>query len=484
MRSALAPLFFVSVALALSGCPLSGGGSEQEATDSAGLDVPEGTPAVVPDGLFPDVTGQNDVMPTTDGVSPELVGVPCIAASPGELDFGGVQCMGEKTLVLAIESCGGAPLEVYDIGLSPESHPAFSLDLSGLAHEPTLGVPLTIAAGAAISVQVVFAPTSPSPVDDAGQPVLFKAAVLVGSNAGESPQSIQVHGAGVTIEAPVAVIQCQEGSEVVPGTVLHLSGNKSYQGCETEGAITKLEWDVARPQGSAAQFEPSASVADPTFLVDLAGIYTFYLVVYDESNTPSCFPAEYQVWVIPQAHIHIELFWHTPSDTDDPSVGPGADLDLHLQHPFGFGYDHDGDGQPDCWMDVDANCFWFNPNPDWGEPGPGDDPMMLFNDQEGTGPEVISFDNPEALAYLVGVYYYDDHGAGGAWATVRLFLSGQLVFEVSDVQLAPFDIWTVFRIDWPTGDVTPVTDEDGGYAIQPDFKEGYFGGDPEICGPF
>ncbi len=484
MRSALAPLFFVSVALAFSGCPWSGGGSEQEATDSAGLDVPGGPPDVVTDDLLPDVTGQNDVMPATDGLSPELVGVPCIAASPGELDFGGVQCLGEKTLELTIESCGAVPLELYGIALSPGSQPAFSLDLSGLAHEPTPDAPLTIPPGAAVSVQVVFTPKSASPADDAGQLVLFEATVMIGSNAGESPASVPVQGASVTIEAPVALIQCQEGSEVVPGTVLHLSGNESYQGCETEGAITKWEWDVARPQGSSAQFEPSAGVADPTFMVDLAGIYTFSLVVYDESNTPSCFPTEYQVWVVPQADIHIELFWHTPSDTDDPSVGPGADVDLHLQHPFGLGYDHDGDGQPDCWMDVDANCFWFNPTPDWGEPGPGDDPLMLFSDQEGTGPEVISFDNPEALAYLVGVYYYSDHGAGDAWATVRLFLSGQLVFEVSDVQLAPYDIWTVFRIDWPTGDVALVSGEDGGYDIQPDFKEGYFVGDPETCGPF
>ena len=469
-----------AVALVVAGCPLA----EDQSADSAKTDA--NSDVTQPDESLLGPNEQDNCSPAVDSSTPDAADSPSMAVTPGELDFGGVQCLGEKVLEVAIESCGAVPLELYGIALSPESNPDFSMDLSGLAHEPSPGAPLTIPPGTAISVQVVFAPTSASPVDDAGQLVLFEAAVLVDSNAGQSPANIPVQGASVTIEAPVALIDCEEGNEVVPGTVLHLCGNESYEGCEKDGIITKWQWEAERPQGSSAEFQPSASVADPTFKVDLAGIYTFYLVVYDESNTPCCFPAEYQVWVVPQADIHIELFWHTPGDADETDIGPeaGADLDLHLQHPFGLGWDHDGDGQPDCWMDVDANCFWFNLNPDWGEPGPENDPKMLFDDTDGAGPEVITLDNPEDLAYLVGVYYWKDHDFGDSWATVRVFVEGELAGQAEQVQLTEHDIWTVFRIDWPTGEVTLVSGEDGGYAIQPDFKEGYFGGDPETCGPF
>jgi len=335
-------------------------------------------------------------------------------------------------------------------------------------------------------VQVAFAPLSASPIDDAGQLILSKATIVIDSSAALSPHKVAAQGASVTIEAPVAVIECAEGNEVVPGAVLHLIGNESYQGCETEGVIEEWEWDVKRPEGSSATFEPSNTVANPTFRVDIAGKYTFYLVVYDENNTPCCFPNEYEVLVKPQADMHIELFWHTPEDMDETDEGPeaGSDLDLHLQHPFGQGYDHDGDGEPDCWMDVDANCFWFNPNPEWGEPGPGNDPEMMFDDTDGAGPEVISFDNPEDLAYLVGVHYWNDHDFGDAWATVRVFVKGQLVASADEVQLSDSNMWTAFRIDWPSGELMLVTNDGGGYDINPEFKQRHFIGDPETCGPF
>ena len=161
--------------------------------------------------------------------------------------------------------------------------------------------------------------------------------------------------------------------------------------------------------GSQARFEPSDDVSDPTFRVDLAGHYTIALTVFDEQNVPSCTAATYEVVVVPDQALWIELFWETPEDPDETDTGPeaGADLDLHLQRPRGMGWDYDGDGEPECWVDPDANCFWLSPIPDWWEPGPQDDPVMVvsdFSDYDGAGPELIGYANPAPETYLVRVH--------------------------------------------------------------------------------
>ena len=140
---------------------------------------------------------------------------------------------------------------------------------------------------------------------------------------------------------------------------------------------------MEQPEGSTAKFIPSHDFPNPSFEVDLSGIYTFYLVVYDENNTPSCFPAEYEVAVIPDETIHIELFWHTPGDPDETDEGleAGADLDLHLLHPLAAGPDLDGDGSAEGWFDIPWDCFWCNHNPDLGPEGPDGNPYIPVEDR-------------------------------------------------------------------------------------------------------
>ena len=480
MRISLMLLLFSSAAVVLLGCPLSGGDSDENVTDSVGADVGNGILDIARDGLSPSPNEQDGSSRAGDSAAPDLQGSPCIAVSPGELAFGGVQCLHEKALELTIESCGAVPLALYGIALSPESHPDFSLDLSALDNEPTPDTLLTIPPGTAVSLHVLFAPTSASPADDAGQLILSEAAVLIDSNAGESPANIPVQGASVVIEAPVAVIECQEGHEVVPGTVLHLSGNQSYyEGCETEGTIKKWQWEVAPPDGSTSQFVPSANHPTPSFEVDLAGVYTFYLVVYDDTSTPCCFPAEYEVVVIPDEAIRIELFWHTPDDPDETDSGPaaGADLDLHLLHPLAEGPDIDNDGEPDGWFDVPWDCFWFNPNPDWDPPGPQGNPVCPEKNYE-YGPEFITFAPGEELTYRVGVHDWDDHGYGPSYATVRIYIYGALAFEFADVKLQKLLTWEVCEIEWPSGKVKAILDDNGEPNILPPINCGYMGCPP------
>ena len=301
-----------------------------------------------------------------------------------------------------------------------------------------------------------------------------------GGSCGTCPFSLEcVDGQCVPAQlCPTAVIQCVEGDEVIPQTVLHLYGDQSYA---VTGTIAAWSWSVDQPPGSQSVFVPSASFPNPTFEVNTAGVYHFELVVYDEQGVPSCAPDMFEVVVVPEAAIHVELLWHTPEDPDETDQGPeaGADLDLHFVHPWAGGPDLDGDGEPDGWFDQPFDCFWFNAHPNWGsfDPSVDDDPGMDLDDTDGAGPENINLGIPEDVTYRVGVHYWNDHGYGASYATVRVYISSLLAFEVTGVQLVDKDMWEVCTIEWPSGQVTPVLGDGGGYKITPDYQNPFFFGD-------
>ena len=425
-------------------------------------------------------SGTGDLVPDADPA------VPCIEVMPQQIKFGGKKVGQLATLPMEIRSCGEVDLEIRGVEFTADSHPAYGLVLETLPHEPSEDDPVVVSPGDAVTVLVTYVPECPEPDED-GFPPPVVGEIVIRSNASPEEKLVEVGGFGAAILTPTAVITCAEEHAAAPWTELHLSGEDSYgDPCSDGHEISAWSWSVAGPIGSQAWFEPSAKVEAPTFRVDLAGHYTFALTVYDEQNVPSCAPATWEVVVVPDQAIWIELFWATPGDPDETDTGPaaGADLDLHLQRPGGLGTDHDGDGVHECWLDPDANCFWFSPNPDWWEPGPQDDPEMVVEDYDGAGPELIGYPAPAPEVYLVGVHYYNDHGFGESLATVRIHIHGQLVFEVPDVSLTDLDLWTVARIEWPSGEVTVCT-EDGGYCILSDYIDGFYPVTAlDNCGPF
>jgi hypothetical protein len=85
-----------------------------------------------------------------------------------------------------------------------------------------------------------------------------------------------------------------------------------------------------------------------------------------------------------------------------------------------------------------------------------DDPHLDRDDVDGNGPENINLAAPEeGLAYALGVNYWDDHGFGSAFATVRVYVNGSQVYEVGNVALYDHDMWWVATLAWPSGVVTP-----------------------------
>jgi hypothetical protein len=283
----------------------------------------------------------------------------------------------------------------------------FDVDLSLMDHVPTAEDPVVVPPGESVLVNVLFVPDVENPVDEDGELVLDEGVLRIDSNAMNAPTDLPVHAAGVLPSSPTAVIHVAEGNEVIPQTILHLYGDESFA---PNGTIQKWEWDVEQPVGSMSVFVPSHTFPNPTFEANVAGVYTFYLTVYDQSNTPSCFPAAYEVVVIPCESIHIELLWHTPGDLDETD----------------------------------------------------------------TGPENIDLDIPENVVYRVGVNYWKDHGYGPAFVTVRVYVYGRLVFEVADVELVDRDMWEVCTVEWPSGKVQMVKEQAGEYKIVHDYLNPYF----------
>ena len=403
---------------------------------------------------------------------------PCIAVNPQQVKFGGKKIGELVTLPLVISSCGDAPLELYDIAFAGGSSADFDVDLSPLGHEPAAGDPVIVPIGADVTINVTFVPDEENPTDINGSPIPDEGILVIENNSFYQTKEVEVSGFGALVLCPTAVIQCAEGKEVIPQTVLHLYGDQSYA---ATGTIAKWDWSVEQPLGSQSVFIPSNTFPNPTFEVNVAGKYTFSLTVYDEQNIPSCAPDTFEVVVIPDEAIHIELLWHTPEDPDETDEGPeaGTDLDLHFTHPWAAGPDLDGDGQPDGWFDQPFDCFWFNAHPEWGsfDPSIDDNPGLDRDDTDGAGPENINLNIPDEVIYKVGVHYWNDHGYGASYATIRVYIYSQLVFELPDVKLVDKDMWEVCTVEWPSGKVQVVVDQSGQYKITPDYQNPFFFGD-------
>ncbi len=445
--------------------------------------APEGPEAATADLRF----FSND--PTaTSGTPVQLrgnVGGPCIQIDPQRVDFGGKLFGGAYTIDVQVTSCGDADLQVTGVRLKDGEGASedFTLDLTsfGASNSGELteeDAPVVIPKNSSKTFSVTYVPDEINPTDVNGKPIADLNFIEIHSNTYLPVIDVEVRGFGVEVDCPTAIIQVQEGEEVIPQTKLHLVGSQSTA---PSGSIKTYEWSVQQPPGSKSVFHPSKSFADPTFEVNVAGTYVFYLNVWDEKGEAACEVAEYTVIVNPDEAIHIELLWDTPNDPDQTDEGPeaGADMDLHFTHPFATGADVDGDGIPDGFFDMPFDTFWFNPEPDWAshDPAVDDNPSLDRDDTDGAGPENINLNLPEdGLKYRVGVHYWNDHGFGASYATVRVYIFSVLVFEVAGVEMMHHDMCEFATIDWPSGEVLPVTGPDGGYKCMPNYENPLFGG--------
>jgi hypothetical protein len=262
--------------------------------------------------------------------------------------------------------------------------------------------------------------------------------------------NVPINGRGSLTACPVAVAQGrvegtnQEGTNISAQPLKHvqLTGTAS---ADPNGAPVTYEWTViSRPQGSRSFLMPDNTVAEPRLWLDLAGTYEIELVVYNGSGLASCEPAVVTVQAVPEEDIYIELNWHAEA-VGEARPGRGTDLDLHYRHPQGQ------------WNQAPYDVFWQNRRANWGTQSNPSIAALLIDDLHGIAPEVIGHSNPEpGLTYLVGAHYFADNGFGPADATVRVYIRGELQYELRDRRLPGTGyFWFIGAIQWPVGNVIP-----------------------------
>lgn len=411
---------------------------------------------------------------SNDAVQPEVVvdvrangASPCITVEPGALEFRASLINRTDSRPLSIASCGGAALRIDDIRLAPDSDPAFTIAEDSL---PELPAELPAATGdgqlPSRGIRIDFTPRDTR---------VHEGWLLIVSNALDEPSyRVSLLGRGVENACPVAQVT-QEEYAVVPLDRVTLDGTPSVDSDGPNGQPVEYEWVMLdSPDGSTSQpFERFFDNQQPAnggeqddrttptaeFFVDLAGTYVFELRVRDNLGTSSAdcdTSRRVVITAVPDQAILVQLTWETPADPDETD-NDGADLDLHLLHPNANG-----------WFQSPFDCFYQNPQPDWGQlDNPADDPTLDIDDVNGAGPENISLDQPEntdvlGAPYLVGVHAYrtlsqDGHtDFGPSRAFVRIFIDGELAWDFTGedepghkVMQGADHFWDVAAIEWP-----------------------------------
>lgn len=371
---------------------------------------------------------------------------PCLEVTPHEgVDFGEV-AVGQNSLrEVTLENCSSSrPLELLRVVLGDDAAGAFSMHANGLP-ESFRQEPVVLEPGERRSVDVLVEPEragalgaelrvafDPESVDGSSIPLSADAV-----DYGSCPQARAV-GSITPGSRQATDIQAD------PLRTIQLDGSGSF---DPDGTIARYEWSVlSRPPGSTQRLLPSAGSVSPRIFLDLAGSYEFELVVYDDEGNRSCGErAVVTVNAFGSEDVHVQLVWDTPQDPDQTD-NFGTDLDLHYLH---------ANGQ---WNQAPWDIFSRNPTANWGVLNDvADDPALDIDDTDGAGPENINHSGLENLDYHVGVYHYSDAALGESYATVRVYIRGQLALELQNKRMARTgQFWDVATIHWPSATVDAV----------------------------
>lgn len=253
---------------------------------------------------------------------------------------------------------------------------------------------------------------------------------------------------------PVAVCESPEGLVQPLGREIQVDASASS---DPDGDELIFEWTLAvKPEGSEAEMQDRASAVS-RFTPDVEGEYGAFVTVFDSTGlfSEACRVAA-TVFVLPppprdideDVGLRIELNWDNAGD----------DLDLHLLQPGGML--EDVAGGTDCFY---ATCA--GGGPDWGVPTEvADDPLLIEDDVNGTGPEIIYLEAPGPGVFRAVVHDYPGAPPDGAttadlvvfWDGVEV-ASDQRVFDDTEESEGLY-IWSI-DIDADNQTYTVVTDQ-------------------------
>jgi len=398
---------------------------------------------------------------------------PCLLITPHDVVFGATILGASNERPLLLKACGDQPAEISDLAFVGNAG-TFSIKWSSIAElggvAPTVAKPLIINQNTSKNLMLVYNPEKQAVLGPDG-PTLDKATIKVTANTVTPETKVTLSGFGSSANCPSAVITVIEGETVVPQTVLHLNGKQSQA---TVGKIAGYQWSVQQPKGSVGLFAPNNTKDAVQFTPNVAGDYTFSLMVTDDGGKVSCYAAKKVVKVLPDQAIHGELLWDTPGDKDQTDEGPGvgSDMDLHFAHQFAANQDYDKDGKADPWFADTYDCFWHNPHPEWGsyDPNIDDNPSLDRDDTDGAGPENLNLTLPEdGKTYAFGVHYFNDVKYGASIATVRIYVYGALMYQATSTTMQKDDLWYVATISWPAADIIAVPGKGAAFFITPKY---------------
>ena len=61
-----------------------------------------------------------------------------------------------------------------------------------------------------------------------------------------------------------------------------------------------------------------------------------------------------------------------------------------------------------------------------------------------------------------------------SYATIRIYIDGNLALEKSHVPMAGHDLWDVAYIHWPSGKIEEIQNENGAPKIVSDYQNPFF----------
>lgn len=227
---------------------------------------------------------------------------------------------------------------------------------------------------------------------------------------------------------PVAVC------DVAPNPIRPLIDSADWLGSESydpDGLPLSYDWSlIEEPDGSSVPM-PFGGADRLGFVPEMAGDYVGQLIVTNSAGVSSE-PCETRLEAIPGENLWVEMFW----------THSGDDMDLHLLAPGGT-------------LTSTLDCYYGNTSPEWGSPGPADNPHLDLDDIFGTGPENINIEAPSDGIYTVVVHDYPGsvYSAGNP-VTVNIYLDGELAWTDTRT-ISVEDSYNYFaEINTSTGSVT------------------------------